>query len=274
MIMRFPPFWKPLGDTGYWGFFVFLTSATPKSHPQHPTKHRKMMRPRTWMIWSLQKEPPPFTVGWPGWTVVWPCGAVCLSPYPPCSGEPWSPWFYFGGRTVRSFESRIRFNRFAENPPSLILETFQNMRLSCWTKLKQVLKYLPEFPMDSHHFARDLECPKTEMYSFEPGAKLQNATVTSGTDLKGPVISSTKQKINWIEWSWKTPCIKRETFFSHKMGHPAFQCWQVGFFWKLKPVTLGHLSRRALGVGKHLRTDLERSPRRVVWGDGGEVLVS
>ena len=66
LTMRFPPFWKPFGDTGYWGFFVFLTSATPKSHPQHPTKHRKMMRPRTWMIWSLEKELPPFTVVWPG----------------------------------------------------------------------------------------------------------------------------------------------------------------------------------------------------------------
>lgn len=97
--------------------------------------HRKMkMRPRTWMIWSLQKELPPFTVAWPGWTVVWPCGAVCLNPYPPCSGKPWPTCF--GGRTVRSFESRIRFNRFAETthrPWYLgmsmgdILEAFQNM---------------------------------------------------------------------------------------------------------------------------------------------------
>lgn len=62
-----------------------------------------------------------------------------------------------------------------------ILEAFQNI-LNLLNKTEQVSRSLPEF---SHHFSRDLECPKTEMYSFEPGAKLQPSKQQAGDDLKG-----------------------------------------------------------------------------------------
>ena len=182
----FPPL---LGKTVWW--YGILKNSFCSWHPKviH-FWHRKMkMRPRTWMIWSLQKELPPFTVAWPGWTVVWPCGAVCLNPYPPCSGKPWPTCF--GGRTVRSFESRIRFNRFAETThrPWYLGMSHGRYFGGIPKYAKLVEQNLASFKVPSRifsSFSRDLECPNTEMYSFEPRAKLQHAAATfAGSDLKG-----------------------------------------------------------------------------------------